>query len=137
MVYLTSNSVLFRALCFIGDRLVGLHLMEQSIPSISGFPVPGDNCVEAVRYIPQSQHNDKGKVWINTTQYFDNVPMEAWKFSIGGYQVCKKWLKDRKGRKLNEEELAHYQQVIAILAETSHLMCEIDEVIEKYGGWPL
>jgi Type ISP C-terminal specificity domain len=181
---LTSNSALFRALCSLGERLVGLHLMEQSVASISGFPVPGDNCVEAVRYIPQSQHNDKGpvyshtsneaslyllsslptllhatygqasckessifapqksggvkgQVWINATQYFDNVPMEAWKFSIGGYQVCKKWLKDRKGRKLNDEELAYYQQVIAILAETSHLMCEIDWVIEKYGGWPL
>jgi hypothetical protein len=159
---LTSNCALFRTLCSIGDRLAGLHLMEQRIPLISCFPVPGDNCVEAVRYITQSQPGDKGpfyshtsndasasifapqksggvkgQLWINATQYFDNVPLEAWKFSIGGYQMCKKWLKDRKGHKLSDDDLAHYQQIVAILAETSRLMSEIDEVIEKNGGWPL
>lgn len=180
---LTSKRDLFRALCSIGNRLVSLHLMEQSIAPISCFSIPGDNRVEEVRWTTQSQRkghfyshtsNDaelrqigneasastatqssnlqgegasifalqktggvKGQVWINATQYFDNVPLEAWNFSIGGYQVCKKWLKDRRGRKLNDEDLAHYQQIIAILAETSHLMCEIDQVIEKHGGWPL
>jgi predicted helicase len=182
---LTSNCTLFRALCSIGDRLVGLHLMEQCIPLISYFPVPGDNRIEAVRYIAHRQPEDegliyshpsnhaelrqigneasastapqssdlqgvgasifaeqksggvKGKIWINATQYFENVPLEAWNFSIGGYKVCQKWLKDRQGRKLNDEDLAHYQQVIAILGETSDLMCEIDQVIEKCGGWPL
>jgi len=134
---LTSNRALFRVLCSIGDRLAGLHLMEQHISLISCFPVPGDNCVEAVRYITQSQPGDKGQLWINATQYFDNVPLEAWEFSIGGYQMCKKWLKDRKGHKLSNDEVAHYQHIVAILAETGRLMSEIDEVIEKYGGWPL
>jgi hypothetical protein len=159
---MTSKKALFRALCPIGARLVSLHLMEHCIALISCFPVSGDNRVEAVHYITQSQTEDeepvsshtsndagasifakqnsggvKGRVWINATQYFDNVPLEAWNLSIGGYQVCKKWLKDRKGRKLSDEDLTHYQQVIAILAETSYLMCEIDQIIEKYGGWPL
>jgi predicted helicase len=137
---LTSNGDLFRALCTLGDRLVGLHLMEQSIPAISDYSVPGDNRVEAVRYIalaPQSQNREMGSVWINATQYFENVPLEAWNFSIGGYQICKKWLNDRKGRKLRDDDLARYQQIVAILSETSRLMHEIDETIEEYGGWPL
>src|SRR6266849_6022359 len=134
---LTSNRDLFRALRVLGDRLISLHLMEQRIPSISDYPVKGHNCVEMVRYMTQSQHKDKGQVWINVTQYFDEVPLEAWNFSIGGYQVCKKWLKDRKGLKLSEDDLAHYQQIVAILAETSHLMRAIDGAIEDYGGWPL
>ena len=29
---------------------------------------------------------------------FHGVPEEVWDFQIGGYQVCHKWLKDRKGR---------------------------------------
>jgi predicted helicase len=134
---LTSNCALYRALCSIGERLAGLHLMDQRVALISCFPVPGDNCVEAVRYITQSQPEANARVWINATQYFEDVPLEAWKFSIGGYQICKKWLKDRKGHKLSDDALAHYQQIVAILAETSRLMSEIDEVIEKYGGWPL
>ena len=36
-----------------------------------------------------------GKVWINKTQYFDEVPEVAWTFRIGGYQPAQKWLKDR------------------------------------------
>jgi predicted helicase len=134
---LTSNSALFRALCTLGARLIGLHLMEQRISLISGYPIPGDNLVEAVSYTEQNGHKAMGRVWINTRQYFEDVPLEAWNFSIGGYQICKKWLKDRKDSKLSNNELMHYQQIVAILAETTSLMCEIDDVIEKFGGWPL
>jgi predicted helicase len=134
---LTSHRALFCALCSLGDRLVSLHLMEQRVSPISAFPVPGVNNVAEVRYMKQSQDTDNGQVWINSTQYFDGIPSEAWNFSIGGYQMCKKWLKDRKGHNLSGDELAHYQQIVAILAETSHLMRKIDDVIEKYGGWPL
>jgi hypothetical protein len=111
--------------------------MEQHMPPISAFPVSGVNNIAEVHYITQSKDKDNGQVWINASQYFDDVPSEAWNFSIGGYQMCKKWLKDRKGHNLSSDELAHYQQIVAILAETSHLMREIDAVIEKYGGWPL
>jgi hypothetical protein len=61
----------------------------------------------------------------------------VWEFHVGGYQVCEKWLKDRKGRTLTYEDLAHYQQTVAALAETIHLMAAIDETIEDHGGWPL
>jgi hypothetical protein len=111
--------------------------MEQHMPPISAFPVSGVNNVAEVRFITQSKDKDNGQVWINASQYFDDVPSEAWNFSIGGYQMCKKWLKDRKGHNLSSDGLAHYQQIVAILAETSHLMRKIDAVIEKYGGWPL
>ncbi len=136
-VPLTSNVALFRALCSLGDTLVGLHLMEQHVHPITVFPVPGMNNVVDVCYKKQDQDEDEGQVWINATQYFDGVTWEAWNFSIGGYQICKKWLKDRKDHKLSGDEVAHYQQIVAILAETSNVMHEIDAVIEKYGGWPL
>ncbi len=53
---------------------------------------------------------------------------------MGGYQVCEKWLKDRKGRKLSHEDLTHYAAVVANLGETIRLMREIDEAIPK---WPI
>jgi hypothetical protein len=55
-------------------------------------------------------------------------------FHIGGYQVCEKWLKDRT---LSKYEIAHYQKIVVALSETIRLMAEIDEVIERHGGWPL
>ena len=59
-----------------------------------------------------------------------------WEFQIGGYQVCEKWLKDRKGRTLSKDEIAHYQKIVIALTETIRLMAEIDKVIEAHGGWP-
>jgi predicted helicase len=130
-VPLTSNVTLFRSLCSLGDRLVNLHLMEKRVQPISAFPVSGTNIVADVCYKTQ------GQIWINATQYFDGVPWEAWNFSIGGYQICKKWLKDRNGRALSGDDVAHYQCIVAILAETGNLMHEIDAVMEDYGGFPL
>jgi hypothetical protein len=70
-------------------------------------------------------------VWINDVQYFDHVPSEAWEFYIGGYQPAQKWLKDRKGRTLNYDDILHYQRIIAVLLETEEAMREIDEVVMR------
>ena len=40
------------------------------------------------------------------------------------------------GRVLTEKDIVHYQRVVSF-KETIHLMEEIDEVIEAYGGWPI
>lgn len=52
------------------------------------------------------------------------------------YQVCQKWLKDRKGRTLTADDRTHYQKIIIALSETIRLMAEIDTVIAQHGGWP-
>ncbi len=70
-----------------------------------------------------------GRVYINDTQYFANVPEVAWNFYIGGYQPAQKWLKDRKGRTLEFEDIRHYQKIIVALTETERIMREIDSKI--------
>ena len=79
----------------------------------------------------------RGRVYINSQQYFDAVPPEAWSFPIGGYAPAQKWLKDRKGRALSYEEQTHYPRLIAALAETARRMVAIDADIATAGGWPL
>ncbi|MGZ3609452.1 MAG: type ISP restriction/modification enzyme [Ktedonobacteraceae bacterium] len=130
-VPVTSNVALFRALCSLGGKLVSLHVMEKPVEPVSAFPAPGVNTVVDVCYKTQ------GQVWINATQYFDGVQQEVWNFSIGGYQICKKWLKDRKSRMLSDDDITHYQNIVAILTETCKVMHEIDAVIENHGGFPL
>jgi uncharacterized protein with von Willebrand factor type A (vWA) domain len=78
-----------------------------------------------------------GKLNINRTQYFEGIPEEVYNFHIGAYQVCQKWLKDRKGRELTEEEIEQYQRIVVTLNETIRIMGEIDEVIERHGEWPV
>jgi predicted helicase len=134
---LTSNTDLFRELCKLGDRLVGLHLMETSGQITTSYPETGNNVVEKVEYIQPADEPERGRVWINKTQYFAGVPPQVWNFHVGGYQVCQKWLKDRKWRALSYDDTLHYQKIIAALAETIYLMDEIDETIEMGGGWPI
>lgn len=49
-----------------------------------------------------------------------------------------KWLDDRRKAKrtLSKDDIIHYQRIVVSLAETIRIMKEIDEVIEKHGGWP-
>lgn len=143
----------FRALVEKGRELVALHLMESPKldECITSYPVEGEHLVEKVRYeekpVAKGQSGPsarkaglgvnsvaKERVWINKTQYFEGVPREVWEFHIGGYQVCEKWLKDRRGRRLTDDDLKHYQKIVVALAETIRLMKEIDQIIP---GWPL
>ena len=57
-----------------------------------------------------------------------NVPEVAWAFFIGGYQLAQKWLKDRKGRTLEFDDILHYQKIIVALTETNKLMSKISAI---------
>jgi predicted helicase len=129
-VPVTSKAGLFRALRNLGCRLVELHLLENPVPLITKYRVQGDNRVEGVSYAD-------GRVWINKTQCFEDVPREVWEFRIGGYQVCEKWLKDRKGHMLSYDDYRYYQQIVCALAGTIRIMAQIDAAIDRSGGWPL
>ncbi|MFO5474748.1 MAG: type ISP restriction/modification enzyme, partial [Dolichospermum sp.] len=131
-VPLTANAALFWELVIKGDKLVKYHLMKETGTEISTYPIPGSDLVEQVKY-----HENHQQIWINAEQYFDQVPQQIWNFYIGGYQVCQKWLKDRKGRQLNFDDISHYQNIISIISESFKIMENIDQIIDKYGGFPL
>jgi hypothetical protein len=47
-------------------------------------------------------------IYLNEVAYWKNIPIKVWKYTIGGYQVTKKWLSYREqtllGRPLKKEE---------------------------------
>ncbi len=124
---------LFQDISHRGRELVALHLLESSTldKPITNLTGPVNNEVEKVSYSDETVWLDKAQ-----TYGFNGVPEEVWNFHIGGYQVCHKWLKDRKGRTLSDDHVAHYQKIVVALNETIRIMVEIDEVIEAHGGWP-
>lgn len=160
----------FESLICRGFDLIALHLLESDYPHASwnqsrattpnplATPITtfhdaphGDREVRKVgekgKAMTESPMGEGlGRVYINDTAYFDGVPEAVWNFHIGGYQVCHKWLSDRKGsgsgknrtlgRVLTDEDIAHYHRIVIALNETIRIMAEIDEVIEAHGGWP-
>jgi predicted helicase len=113
----------FWQLVKLGGQIREIHLLESPTVEkyITQYPIDGDNVVVKPKY-------ENGKVYINDTQYFDNVPQVAWDFYIGGYQPAQKWLKDRKERTLEFDDILHYQKIIVALSETDRLMKEIEKI---------
>jgi predicted helicase len=113
----------FWQLVNLGSQIRQIHLLESPTVEkyITQYPIDGANVVTKPKY-------QDGKVYINDTQYFNNVPQTAWEFYIGGYQPAQKWLKDRKDRKLEFDDILHYQKIIVALTETHRLMNEIDMI---------
>jgi len=113
----------FWQLVKLGGEIRQIHLLESPTVEkyITQYPEDGDNIVTKPKY-------QDGKVYINDSQYFANVPQVSWDFYIGGYQPAQKWLKDRKERKLEFDDILHYQKIIVALTETDRLMKEIDKI---------
>jgi predicted helicase len=118
-----KDAATFYQLVKLGGEIRQIHLLESAVVEnyITQYPEDGDNGVVKPKY-------ENGRVYINETQYFDKVPQVAWEFYIGGYQPAQKWLKDRKDRKLEFEDILHYQKIIVALTETERLMRAVDEV---------
>jgi predicted helicase len=125
--------VLTNRLCGLGGELIELHLLESPKLDrpISNYIGPKNAEVEKVVYALHT-------VWLDKDQTcgFKGVPQGVWDFHIGGYQVCEKWLKDRKDRRLSKDDITHYNKIVVALSETIRLMNSIDEVIDEHGGWP-
>lgn len=118
----TKDYKLFQKLTKFGEQLVELHLLKSKElkKPIAKFQGKNDNLVEKREYKNE-------RVYINDTQYFEGVKSEVWNYQIGGYQVLDKWLKDRKAKELSAEDIKHYCQVAAALAQTIKTQKQIDK----------
>ena len=129
-----TDANMFWQLVDLGRQIREIHLLESPTVNnfITSYPMPGTNEVtnRIVRKDWEITDEEKqlGRIWINDSQYFDNIPLSAWEFYIGGYQPAQKWLKDRRDRTLTFDDILHYQKVIVALTETERLMREIDLV---------
>jgi predicted helicase len=124
----TKDFGLFLKMVEYGERLADLHLMNApDLDSpISRFQGSGDERVDKVRY-DEKDH----RIYINKDQYFENVAEYVWQYHIGGYQVCNKWLKDRKGRTLSLSDVKHYCKIVTAIEKTLEIQKSLDEVYPK------
>lgn len=132
---LTTNNTLFVKLATYGEKLVALHLMKSSKLDtyITQFVEMEGNCTVDPGH-PKYEANSNSVLINKRGDKFTGVPENVWNFHVGGYQVCQKWLKDRKGLTLTQEDITHYQRIVVALQETIHLMQQIDEAIP---GFPI
>ena len=129
----TSDSALFAELVELGGRLVALHLLTspELDPPTCRFEGDGDAQVARTKAKGFRYDSDGQRQYINQTQYFGPVPSEVYDSRIGGYQVCDKWLKDRKDRRLELDDIRTYCRLVTALGLTLDIQQAIDRV---YAG---
>ena len=108
-----------------GKELRKLHLMKDcnEWKAMQQYPCLGSGCNKIEERIWRNN-----RVYINKTQYYDNVPESVWNFHIGGYQVAEKWLKDHKNQDLSLDDVEHYSNVLYAINQTIKVMKEIDNM---------
>jgi hypothetical protein len=131
---LTNKKALFASLVTLGEEIASLHMMESALTQSGTSPVG-----MVGSEVEKADYDEATKtIWIDKrkTKGLKGVEPAVWGFCVGGYQVCEKWLNDRKGESLSKNDVEHYRLVVATLAALAKLMKGVDAVIGKHGGWP-
>ena len=70
-------------------------------------------------------------VYLNDVAYWKNVPLRVWEYTIGGYQVIKKWLSYREekllGRPMTKDEVRWVQEMASRITAILLLEPALDE----------
>jgi hypothetical protein len=119
-----------------GKMLTRAYRTEEEEAFNAGNP-PG----RLVQLLGKSTHD----IYLNDTVYWRNVPEKVWDYTVGGYQVLKKWLSYREhallGRALTVEEAREVTHTARRLAALILLQPELDanylRVKASIYCWPL
>lgn len=115
---------IFDEMAALGERLAALHLLrsKEIDPPVARCQGP-EGAIDRISY-----SEDEHRVYLHPKRYFEGVRPEVWRYRIGGYAVCEKWLKDRKGRTLSLAEIRHYCRFVTALEKTLAAQEEIDKL---------
>jgi hypothetical protein len=85
-----------------------------------------------------------GILTIGNSSHIAGVEQDVWEFRMCGYDVCKSWFTagwkagiQREGEHLTQSCVLQARTMLWTIRETLRVRREIDELIEKFGGWPL
>ncbi len=126
----TTDRELFAKLAAFGKRLVELHQLtspELDSPSCR-FEGEGDSVVAKAKAQGFRYDADEQRMYISKAQYFGPIPSEVFEHRIGGYQVCDKWLKDRKERRLDLNDIRTYCRMVTAIGITLEIQEQLDTV---------
>jgi hypothetical protein len=126
-----ANKESFRRLGELGLELGRVHLLEATVDPEIRFTGNGDGIVANVRYDAEA-----ARVWINQTQAFTGVPEIAWLWGQG-FRPLEHFLDERRGRRLDAEQIAGFQSAIHAVRESIRLEPALDAALDAIVSAPL
>lgn len=148
-VFLAADGALFRKFAQHGADLTGLFLLQRDYgyASWNSPHAKSKNPLEAgIVSLKGAKQTEVGpgypcregqRVYINSSTWFEGIEESSWVAYVGAFQVCEKWLKDRRGRSLSDADLDHYSHIVNAVREIQRLRAAIQSAIMGAGGWPL
>jgi hypothetical protein len=100
-----------------------------------GVTMPGKGRLIERDYTPEERDIMLGgrtcNVYLNDVAYWRNIPLRVWEYTIGGYQVIKKWLSYREekllGRPMTKDEVRWVQEMARRIAAILLMEPALDE----------
>jgi len=122
----TREYKLFIEVAKLGGELTEFHLLKHKglNKPVAKYKGKGDDRVVKPKY-----DEEKHIAFINEKNYFGGITPEVWNYRIGGYQVMEKYLKDRKGRAM--EDPGHYCKIATSLSFTIELQQIADNLFKQ------
>jgi len=135
-VPITENLILMKLLGEQGLIIKDLHNLdfEYSGNAFLSEITTGDKLISP-KYI-------NGSLMIGSNSVIKNVSKEVWDFKMCGYDVCKSWFTagrkagiQRIGSAITDDILKQFINVLWAITETIRIRKNIDQIIERNGGW--
>jgi predicted helicase len=126
----TNDKALFKKLSKLGKELIDAQLSEERVGYQEDYFRGEDS--DIVREVSFIQGKKTGRIYINATQYYDNVPLKVWKYKIGGFAPVKKYLTERKNRKLESTEIEKVEIIIKAITFTIEQMKKINTLTKNW-----
>jgi predicted helicase len=120
----TASYDLFKNLATLGKQLADLHLLKSPALDTPVAKYQGSGTNDRIDKITYKE--DEQRIYINNEKYFEGIAPEVWNYHIGGYQVLQKYLKDRKGR--NMDDAPRYCRIVTALSRTIEIQEQIDKI---------
>ncbi len=123
----TADYTLFREISRLGKQLADFHLLKSQAldPPTAKYQGGGPNDkIEEITYRKSEQ-----RIYINKEKYFEGISPEVWEYRIGGYQILRKYLKDRKGRSLDNGP--YYCRMVTAISKTIEIQKQMDGLFSE------
>ncbi len=124
-----ENIEIFEKLSTLGQSLIDLHLFDVAKIS-SKFKHLGKFKGEGNFFVTKIEFLDS-KLFINESQYFENVSQEIFDFCVGNCKILEKYLQKRKEISIFES-FEEVENIVQIIAETIEISSEIDDLVTAF-----
>jgi hypothetical protein len=116
------------------------YLPDELVALEEGAKVLGLTIEQVIQHVGETTCD----VYLNDIAYWKNIPAKVWDYTIGGYQVIKKWLSYRErnllGRSLSKDEAREVMdiacRIAAILLLEPALDANYKTVKQAFYVWP-